>query len=35
MLSPRRCLDGLDGLGLDAAARDAFLSGNAKRVFKL
>ncbi len=33
MLSPSRCLERLDGLGLDDAGRDAFLSGNAKRVF--
>ena len=35
MLSPERCLEGLDGLGLSAEQRDAFLSGNARRVFKL
>ena len=35
MLSPARCLEGLDGLGLSAEQRDAFLSGNARRVFKL
>ena len=35
MLAPARCLEGLDGLGLSAEQRDAFLSGNARRVFKL
>lgn len=35
MLSPQRCLKGLDNLGLDDNARDAFLSETAKRVFKL
>jgi predicted TIM-barrel fold metal-dependent hydrolase len=35
MILPGRALEGLDSLGLDAATRDLFLSGNAKRVFKL
>ena len=33
MLSPAKCLAGLDGLGLTTDQREAFLSGNAKRVF--
>ena len=35
MLSPSRCLAKLDALGLDAQHAEAFLSGNAQRVFKL
>ncbi len=35
MLSPANCLDGLDGLDLTAAQTDAFLAGNARRVFRL
>jgi uncharacterized protein len=35
MLTPRRCLDGLDGLGLDAETKGLFLAGNARRVFGL
>ncbi len=35
MLSPQQCLQGLGGLGLDAEAQQAFLSGNARRVFNL
>jgi predicted TIM-barrel fold metal-dependent hydrolase len=35
MLSPARCLEGLAGLGLPDAQRDAFLAGNARRVFGL
>ena len=35
MLSPARCLEKLDQLGLDDDNRDAFLSGNARRVFNL
>jgi uncharacterized protein len=35
MIAPARCLSGLDGLGLDAEATEAFLSGNARRVFSL
>ena len=34
MLSPSKCLAGLDQLGLSDAGRDAFLSGTAERVFK-
>jgi len=33
MLSASRCLERLDGLGLSDEVRDAFLAGNAKRVF--
>jgi hypothetical protein len=35
MITPAKALRGLDALGLDAAAQTAFLSGNAKRVFRL
>ncbi len=35
MLSPHRCLAKLDALGLSEAQTDAFLFGNAKRVFGL
>lgn len=35
MLSPARCLEGLDELGLSDEGRDAFLSGNARRVYGL
>ena len=35
MLSPARCLEKLDGLGLDEAAREMFLSGAARKVFRL
>lgn len=35
MLSPTRCLAGLDELGLDAETRALFLAGNARRVFRL
>ena len=35
MLSPAGCLQGLDDLKLTDSQRDAFLSGNARRVFKL
>jgi len=35
MIAPRKALEGLDELGLDAAKRDAFLAGNASRVFAL
>jgi uncharacterized protein len=35
MIAPERALKGLDELGLDAAAREAFLSGNARAVFRL
>jgi predicted TIM-barrel fold metal-dependent hydrolase len=33
MLTAKRCLEKLDALGLDAAGKEAFLSGNARRVF--
>ena len=35
MISPRKCLENLDSLGLSDEQRAAFLSENAKRVFKL
>jgi uncharacterized protein len=35
MIAPAKCLAGLDKLDLSGAARDAFLSGNARRVFGL
>lgn len=35
MLSPARCLDKLDEIGLSAEQSGAFLQGNARRVFKL
>ncbi|MEE2877970.1 MAG: amidohydrolase family protein [Pseudomonadota bacterium] len=35
MLSPARCLKHLDQLGLDEQLKQEFLSGNARRVFKL
>jgi hypothetical protein len=35
MLSPARCLAGLDELGLDEATQELFLGGNARRVFRL
>jgi hypothetical protein len=35
MIAPRKALEGLDELGLDAATREAFLAGNATRVFAL
>lgn len=35
MLSPSRCLERLGELGLDEECREAFLSGNARRVFNL
>lgn len=35
MLSPGKCLGGLDGLGLTAEQSEAFLHGNARRVFAL
>ena len=35
MLTPRQCLAHLDRLDLPAAQRDAFLFGNARRVFNL
>ncbi len=35
MLSPARCLKGLPELGLSSDAESLFLTGNAKRVFKL
>lgn len=34
MLSPERCLQGLDALGLDDALRADFLYGNARRAFQ-
>lgn len=35
MLTPERCLEKLDALGLDAPTQRAFLAENAKAVFKL
>jgi predicted TIM-barrel fold metal-dependent hydrolase len=35
MIAPQRALAELDALGLDAEARELFLRGNARRVFKL
>ena len=35
MLSPKQCLERLDALSLSPEQQDAFLFGNAKRVFKL
>src|SRR5690606_2035632 len=35
MLSPKKCLKDLASLGLNEAQTDAFLSGNARRVFGL
>lgn len=35
MLSPKQCLAGLDGLALAEDQREAFVSGVARRVFKL
>jgi len=35
MLSPQRCLEGLDQLGLSEEGKEAFLSGTARRVFGL
>jgi len=35
MLSPSQCLEHLEGLALSAVQQEAFLSGNAVRVFKL
>ena len=35
MLSHAQCLKGLDGLALSEKGREAFLSGNARRAFKL
>ena len=35
MLTAAACLESVDALGLGAEAREAFLSGNARRVFRL
>lgn len=35
MLTPKRCLKNLDQLGLDDATLELFLSGNARRLFRL
>ena len=35
MLAPQKCLEGLSELGLTGAQREAFLHGNARRVFGL
>ena len=35
MITPERCLEGLDALGLQAPQRERFLSGNAQGIFRL
>jgi uncharacterized protein len=35
MILPAHALDGLDDLGLSDEAREMYLAGNARRVFKL
>ncbi len=35
MITPAKCLEDLDALGLDEERRAAFLGGNARRVFAL
>jgi hypothetical protein len=35
MIAPRKALEGLEALGLDEPTREAFLSGNASRVYGL
>jgi len=35
MLTPSACLEGLEALGLDEAATELYLRGNARRVFQL
>jgi predicted TIM-barrel fold metal-dependent hydrolase len=35
MITPSRCLEGLDGLELDNERRELFLFRNAERVFNL
>jgi predicted TIM-barrel fold metal-dependent hydrolase len=35
MLTASACLEGIESLGLGEEAKQAFLSGNARRVFKL
>ncbi len=35
MLTPKRCLERLDALGLDETGRAAFLGGNARKVFRV
>jgi hypothetical protein len=35
MILPQKALEDLDALGLDAEARELFLAGNARRVFRL
>jgi predicted TIM-barrel fold metal-dependent hydrolase len=35
MLTPKRCLEKIGALELDPATKEAFLGGNAKRVFRL
>jgi predicted TIM-barrel fold metal-dependent hydrolase len=35
MLAPQKCLEGLDELGLTSEQSEAFLHGNARRVFGL
>ena len=35
MLSPKHCMSGIDALGLDEAATEAFLGGTARKIFGL
>jgi hypothetical protein len=35
MISPKKALEGLDGLALGAEVDQAFLAGNAQRVFSI
>ena len=35
MIFPHQAIDGLDDLGLDAAARELFVEGNARRLLGL
>ncbi len=35
MITPKKCLEGLDSLGLDEETKNLFLHGNARRVFGL
>ena len=35
MIPHAKCLEGLDALGLSEQGRSAYLSGTARRVFKL
>jgi predicted TIM-barrel fold metal-dependent hydrolase len=35
MITPAKCLEGLEGLGLDEEAKRMYLYENAQRVFRL